>query len=75
MYDMNNIRDNYVNNIPERDLLNDILNPSKRTKNEDCSYSLILHGFINKCVGRAKYTYNILLDIGYSSTILMRRLM
>ena len=75
MYDMNNIRDNYVNNIPERDLLNYILNPSKRTKNENFHYSLILHGFINKCVGREKYTYNILLDIGYSSTILMRRLM
>ena len=47
MNDMNCINDIKLNNVGEYNLLHDILNPSKRTKNINSHYSPILHGFIN----------------------------
>ena len=43
---MNHIHDNKANNISECNLLNDILNPSKLTKNINRHYSLVIHGCI-----------------------------
>ena len=39
---------NRVNDIAECNLLHDILNPSKRTKNRNSHYSPILHGYMNE---------------------------
>ena len=49
--DMSNIHDNDVKNKSECNLLHDILNTSKRTKNKSC-YSPILHGCMNTRRGR-----------------------
>ena len=68
-------RENEVNKISECNLLHDILNPSKRTKNLNSHYSTILHGWINTHKGRAEFkNFRILLDSEYSPTILMGRL-
>ena len=44
---MTRIHNNEVNNITERNLLHDIINPPKRTKNLNSHYSPILHGCMN----------------------------
>ena len=72
---MNCIYDNKINNIAECNLLHDMLNPSKRTKDINSHYSPILHGYMNTRKGKEKFKiFRILLDIGYSSNILMTRL-
>ena len=56
-------RENEVNKISECNLLHDILNPSKRTKNLNSHYSTILHGCINTQKVRAKFkNFCILLE-------------
>ena len=60
---------------PNANLLHDILNPPKRTKNVKIHNSHILHGCMNTQKGRAKFeNFQILLDIGCSNTIVMGRL-
>ena len=72
---INDIHDNEVNKIYECNLLHDILNPSKLTKNINSHYSPILHGFMNTIKGKAKFNnFRILLNSGCSSTIVMLRL-
>ena len=51
---MNPIHDNEVNNIAEWNLLHDMINPSKRTKNINSNYSHILNGCMNICKGKSK---------------------
>ena len=61
-----------VNNIAECNLLHDVLNPSKRIKYINSHYYHIIHRCINTRMGREKYKYfQILLDSGFSSTIVM----
>ena len=73
---MNYIHENEVNKRSERNLLHDILNPSKCTKILNIHYYPILHGCINTQKVRAKFkNFCILLDSGCSYTIIMRRLM
>ena len=68
------IHDNEVNNISECNLLNDILNPPKRTKILNGHYYFILHGRINSRKGKERFKkILILLEIGRSSTIVMGR--
>ena len=72
---MNRIYDNKVNNIAQCNLLHNIINPSKRTKNINIHYSPILHGYMNTRKGKENFKiFRILLDIGYSSNILMTSL-
>ena len=72
---MNGIHENKVNNMSEWILLHDILNLYKHTKNINIHYSHILHGCIYTRRVRVKYKiFQILLDIGCSSTIIIRRL-
>ena len=52
---MNHIHDNKVNKIAECNLLHDMLNPSKCTKNINIHYSPILHGCMNTRKGKAKF--------------------
>ena len=52
---MNNIHDNDVNNKDEFNLLHDILNTFKRTKNTNYRYSPILNGCTNTRRDRGKY--------------------
>ena len=52
--DMNIIHGNKVNIISECNLLNDILNSSKHTKNINIYHSLILHACINTRGSREK---------------------
>ena len=62
---MNCINKNEVNEIAECNLLHDILNPSKLTKNLNSYYSHIIHGCINTQKGRATFkNFPILLDSG-----------
>ena len=69
------IHDNEVKNIAEYNLLHDIINPPKRAKNISSHYSTILNGFMNTRKGRVKFkNFQILLDSGCSSTIVMIRL-
>ena len=64
--------DNKVNNIAEWNLLHDIINTPKRAKNINSNYSPILHGCVNNRNGRARLKkFQIILDSGWSSTILM----
>ena len=73
--DMNRKHKNEVNNISECNLLQDILNPSRRTKHINNHYSPILYACMNTRKGRAKFkNFRILLDSGYRSTIVTRRL-
>ena len=51
---MNCIHDNEVNNIAECNLLHDIPNSSKFTKNINSHYSPILHGCLNTHMGKSK---------------------
>ena len=52
---VNCIYDNKVNNIDKYNLLHDILNPSKHTKNISIHYYPILHGCINTRKGKVKF--------------------
>ena len=54
---MNSIHDNEVNNIAEYNLLSDILNTSRRVKNINNHYSIIIHGCMNTQKGRAKIVF------------------
>ena len=66
------IHRNEVNKIAEWNLLHDILNPPKRTKNLTNHYSNIIHGCMNTQKGGVKFkNFRILLDSGCSSTIVM----
>ena len=72
---MIHIHDNEVNNIAEYNLLHDIINPPKCAKNINIHYSPILHRCMNTIKGGAEFkSFQILLDSGCSSTIVMRRL-
>ena len=65
---MNFIHDNKANNIAECNPLHDILNPSKRTKNRNRNYSLIIHVCMNTSRGGYKFNnFRILLDSEFSS--------
>ena len=73
--DMTRINDDKVNKIAEWNLLHDIINPPKCTKNLNTHYSPILNGCMNTRHGREKFkNFWILLDSGCSSTIVMGRL-
>ena len=64
-----------VNKIAKFNLLHDIINPSKRTKNLNNHYSHIIHGCMNNRQDRAKFKdLQIILDSGCSSMILIGRL-
>ena len=64
------IHDKKVNNIPEYNLLHDILNPPKRTKKLNSHYSPIIHGCMNTWNCKEKFkNFLILLNSGCSSTI------
>ena len=52
--DMNHIHDKKVYNIVEWSLLNDMLSPSKQTKNINSHYSSILHVSMNTRKGKLK---------------------
>ena len=70
---MKNIDYSDINNIDECNLLQDILNPCKCTKNTNSYYYTILHVCMNTCRGRRKEEKKrILLNSGCSSTILTR---
>ena len=56
---MRNIHDNDVNNLNEYNLLNNILNPYKRTKNTSSRCSPILHGFMNTRRGLGKTYFQV----------------
>ena len=72
---MNRIYDNKVNNIAQCNLLHNIINPSKRTKNINIHYSPILHGYMNTRKRKALFhDFQILLDSRYISTVFIRRL-
>ena len=71
---MMNIYDNDLNHINEFNLLHGILNPSKHTKNNDSRYYPILCVCMNARRGKGEYKNRIVLDSGFSSTILMIRL-
>ena len=72
---MTRIHDNEVNNIAECNLLHDIINPTKITITLNSHYYHILHGCMNKIKGREKFNnFKILLDSGFSHTIVMGRL-
>ena len=72
---MNLIHDNKENNISEFNLLHNILNLSKLTKNINSSYYPILHGFMNTRRGQATFdNFRILFYSGCSSMIFMMRL-
>ena len=72
---MTRVHNKKVNKIPECNLLHDIINSSKRTKHLNSHYYPILHACMNTRHGRAKFkSFWILLDSGFSPTILMVRL-
>ena len=69
------IQDKEVNKIAECNIIYDMINPPKRAKNMNSNYSPILHGFMNTRHGREKFRkFRIILDSGYSSKIVMGRL-
>ena len=73
--DMENIHNNDINNISEFNLLHDILNNSKRTRNTNSKYYPILHVCMNTCRGMTNNRYfPILLDSEFSYMVLIRRL-
>ena len=72
---MTRIHDKEVNKIAKCNLLHYIINPPKRDKNLNTHYSPILHGCMNTRKVRANFNnFKILLDSGYSSTIVMGRI-
>ena len=69
---MTRIHDDEVNKIAECNLLHAIINPYKVTKNLKSYHSPILRGYMNTRRGRAKFKdFQILLDVGFSSTIVI----
>ena len=69
------IREKKVNKIANYNLPHDILNSYKRTKHLNIHYSPIVHGCMYTRKGRIVFRkILILLDSGYSSTIVMERL-
>ena len=72
---MNLIHDNQVNNTYEYNLLHDILNTSKLTKRINSHYSPILHIWMNKRKGKARFkNFRIQFDSRCNSTIAIKRL-
>ena len=70
--DMTRIHDNKVNKIDERNLLHDIINSLKHTKNLNIHYYPISYGCMNTGKGRAKFkNFQILLSSRCSPTIIM----
>ena len=66
---------NKLNKLAEWNLLHDMINLLKLTKNLNSHYSPVLQGCINTQKGKQKFKkFRILLDSGCSSTILMGRL-
>ena len=53
--DMTCIRNNEVNNIPEFNLLHDIINSPKHAEYLNIHYSPIIHGCMNTRRGKAKF--------------------
>ena len=70
---MTRIHNNEVKNISECNLLHDITNPPKQAKYLNRHYSPIIHGCINTRKGKPKFKRKncILLDSGFSSTVVM----
>ena len=69
------IHNNELQNIAECNLLHDTINPPKRAKNLNNHYSPSLHGCMNTRKGKEKFkNFHIFLDNGFSSTIVMGRL-
>ena len=69
---MTPIHDNEVKNIAECNLLHDITNPPKHTKQLNSHFYPILYGFINTRKVKLKFkNFRILLDSGRSSTIVI----
>ena len=69
------IHDNEANSIAEWNLLHDIINTSKRAKNINSHYSPILNWYMIIIKGRVKFkNFQIILNSGFSSIIVMRRL-
>ena len=69
------IHEKELNKIAEFNLLHDILNPSKLSKNSYIYDSLILHGCTNTQKGRAKFkNFRIILYSECSYMILMIRM-
>ena len=67
---MTRIHDDEVNEISKCNLLNDIINPPKRTKILNSHNSPIIHGCINIIKGRANIkNFLILLDSRFIYTI------
>ena len=72
---MNVIHRNKVNKITECNLLHDIINYPKHTKHLNIYYYSDIHGWMNTQKGRAKFkNFRILLNNGYSYTIVMGRI-
>ena len=72
---MTSIHNNEVNHIAKCSLLNDIINLPKLAKTLNICYSTILRGCMNTRNGKAKFkNFCILLENGFSSTIVIERL-
>ena len=72
---MTRMHDNKVNNIAECNLIHHTVNHTKLTKTLNSYYSLILHVCMNNIKSKAKFkNFQIQLDIGFSSTIVMGRI-
>ena len=70
------INENKVNNMDEFNLLHDIPNTFKHSKNINSHYSPIMNGCMNTFRGKEKFKMSlVLLDIVYISDIGTRRLM
>ena len=70
--DMNHLHDNKVNNISEWNLLHDIINNSKQTKDINRHHYPIINVCMNTRTGRAKFqNLQILLDSEFSSKIII----
>ena len=70
------MHNNEVKNTSEFNLLHTIINHPKRTKNLNSHYYPILHGCINTRKGKTKFkNFRILFNSGFSSTIVMGRLL
>ena len=68
------IHDNKANKVAKYNLLHDIINLSKHTKNLNDHYSPIIHVCMNTRKGNAKFKkFLILLESGCSSTIVTGR--
>ena len=69
------IKRNKLNKLAEYNLLHDILNTPKHTKKSNRHYYHIIKGCMNTRKGKAKFkNFQILLDSGFSPTIVIGRL-